>query len=63
MVVRVKADKLSTHAVTKVWNIHDFCRRQRLCQEEERRLTLIFGDFATASELLYNAKRAPRWRY
>ena len=62
MVERVEAEKLSKQA-TKVWNIHEFCLRQRLCQEEERRLTSVFGEFATASELLHNAKRAPRWRY
>lgn len=60
---RVEADKLSKRTSTKVWNVQAFCRRQNLCQKEEWRLTRLFGRFATASELLHNAKRAPRWRY
>ncbi|MBP1884372.1 hypothetical protein [Sinorhizobium mexicanum] len=63
MVERIGADELSKKTATKVWNIHVFCQQQRLCQEEEKRLTSLFGDFATASELLHNVKRAPRWRY
>ncbi|MQW59979.1 hypothetical protein [Sinorhizobium meliloti] len=63
MVERVETDKISKQTSTKVWNIHVFCRGQRLPQEEEKRLTSLFGDFAEASELLHNAKRAPRWRY
>ncbi|ARS68801.1 hypothetical protein [Sinorhizobium meliloti] len=63
MVERIEADKFSKKISTKVWNIHVFCRRQRLPQEEEKRLTSLFGDFATASELLHNVKREPRWRY
>ncbi|MET4687400.1 hypothetical protein [Sinorhizobium fredii] len=63
MVERVEVEKLSKKTATKVWDIHVFCRQQRLPQEEEKRLTSVFGDFATASELLHNAKRAPRWRY
>ncbi|PST20680.1 hypothetical protein C7U60_15715 [Mesorhizobium plurifarium] len=60
---RIEPEKLSSHTVTKVWNIREFCQRQNLCQEEERRLTRLFGRFATARELLHNARRAPRWRY
>lgn len=60
---RVEADKLSKRTSTKVWNVQEFCRRQNLCQKEEWRLTRLFGRFATASELLHNAKRAPRWRF
>ncbi|MCZ4094523.1 MULTISPECIES: hypothetical protein [Sinorhizobium] len=63
MVERVEAEKLSKQTATKVWSVREFCRRQHLCQEEERRLTRLFGGFATSSELLHNAKRAPRWRY
>ncbi len=62
MVERVNAEKLSEHTATKVWNVHDFCLRHRLRDEEERRLTLLFGAFATSRELLHNAKRAPKWR-
>ncbi|MDW9502155.1 hypothetical protein [Sinorhizobium meliloti] len=63
MVERIEADKFSKKVSPKVWNIHVFCRRQRLPQEEEKRLTSLFGDFATDSELLHNVKREPRWRY
>jgi len=63
MVERVEVETFPGKAATKVWNIHAFCRRQRLCEEEEKRLTSLFGDFATASELLHNAKRPPKWRY
>lgn len=59
----VEAKKLSSHTARKVWNIHEYCERQRLCQDEEKRLTSLFGAFATARELLDNAKRAPKWRY
>ncbi|MDW9650024.1 hypothetical protein GOB33_18150 [Sinorhizobium meliloti] len=63
MVERIEADKFSKKTSTKVWNIHVFCRQQRLPQEEKKRLTSLFGDFATDSELLHNVKREPRWRY
>lgn len=63
MVERVDAEKLSEHTITNVWNVHEFCQRHRLCEEEERHLTLLFGAFASSRELLHNAKRAPRWRY
>ncbi len=63
MVERIEADKFSKKTSTKVSNIHVFCRQQRLPQEEEKRLTSLFGDFATDSELLHNVKREPRWRY
>ncbi|RVI61349.1 hypothetical protein CN187_30180 [Sinorhizobium meliloti] len=63
MVERIEADKFSKKISTKVWNIHVFFRQQRLPQEEEKRLTSLFGDFATDSELLHNVKREPRWRY
>jgi hypothetical protein len=59
----VEAEKLSKHTVTKVWNVHEFCARHQLGDEEEIRLRRLFGRFATASELLHNAKRPPRWRY
>lgn len=59
---RLKAEKLEIDAATKVWSVHDFCNRHRLCEEEERRLTSLFGMFATARELLNNAQRTPQWR-
>ncbi|HEV7322913.1 MAG TPA: hypothetical protein VGO04_30290 [Ensifer sp.] len=59
---RIEADKLETDAATKVWSVQDFCKRHRLCEEEERRLTRLFGPFATSRELLNNAQRSPKWR-
>ncbi|WDZ79384.1 hypothetical protein PWG15_28395 (plasmid) [Ensifer adhaerens] len=59
---RLEAEKLETDAATKVWSVHDFCKRYRLCEDEERRLTRLFGMFATARELLNNAQRTPKWR-
>ncbi|WP_246802816.1 hypothetical protein [Ensifer sp. ENS02] len=59
---RLEAERLETDAATKVWSVHDFCNRHRLCMEEERRLTRLFGLFATARELLNNAQRTPKWR-
>jgi len=59
---RVEADKLDTDAATKVWSVTDFCKRYRLCYEEEKRLRHLFGQFATARELLHNAQRRPKWR-
>ncbi len=46
MVERVEVDKISKKTTTKVWNVHVFCQRQCLPQEEEKRLTSLFGDFA-----------------
>lgn len=59
---RLETEKLETDAATKVWSVHDFCKRHRLCEQEERRLTRLFGMFATARELLNNAQRTPKWR-
>jgi hypothetical protein len=59
---RLESEKLDTDAAAKVWSVHDFCKRHRLCEEEERRLTRLFGMFATARELLNNAQRTPKWR-
>lgn len=59
----VEAKKLSKHTVTKVWNVREFCQQNQLGEKEEIRLLRLFGRFATANELLHNAKRPPRWRY
>lgn len=40
-----------------------FAAGRTYVRKKEWRLTRLFGRFATASELLHNAKRAPRWRY
>jgi len=47
---------------TRIWAVHDFCKRHRIHEDEEQRLSQLFGEFASASELLYNASRSPRWR-
>ncbi len=47
---------------TKIWAIRHFCKRHRITKDEERRLTLLFGEFASAAELFYNITRRPRWR-
>lgn len=59
---RVETEKLAVEATTKVWSVSDFCKRHRLCYEEEKRLRYLFGHFATARELLHNAQRTPKWR-
>ncbi len=47
---------------TKVWCIADFCSLHRLDGKEEAKLTALFGQFATTSELVHNVKRTPRLR-
>ncbi len=47
---------------TRIWAVHDFCKRHRIDKIEEKRLSLLFGAFASANELLHNAVRSPRWR-
>ncbi|WP_027998648.1 hypothetical protein [Sinorhizobium arboris] len=60
---RIQPQAANTEVATEMWSVTEFCRRQNLCEEEKRRLTRLFGRFATARELLHNSKRAPRWRY
>jgi hypothetical protein len=45
----------------RVWSVTEFCDRYRLDEQEQQRLLQLFGPFATTCELLYNAKRDPRW--
>ena len=47
---------------TKVWCIADFCALHRLDGKEQAKLTALFGEFATTSELVYNVTRTPRSR-
>jgi hypothetical protein len=47
---------------TRVWSVKDFAKRHRLNNVEETRLFQLFGPFATAGELLYNAAREPQFR-
>ncbi|MDR9762822.1 hypothetical protein RJJ37_24865 [Rhizobium redzepovicii] len=46
----------------QVWSVKDFAKRHYLTDIEKARLLQLFGPFATASELLHNAQRKPRWR-
>ncbi|WP_113583057.1 hypothetical protein [Rhizobium sp. RHZ01] len=47
---------------TRVWSIADFCLQHRLDGKEEARLTALFGQFATTSELVHNVTRRSRSR-
>ncbi|CAN7748103.1 MAG: hypothetical protein AAAB20_03845 [Rhizobium sp.] len=47
---------------TRVWSVPEFCARHRLDNNEEARLTALFGPFATAAELMHNMTRAPKFR-
>ena len=49
-------------AATRIWSVKRFCQKERLDEKEEAKLIRLFGPFATAAELLYNAKRESRWR-
>jgi hypothetical protein len=46
----------------KVWSVTEFAARHNLDDEQQQRLLKLFGPFATACELLYNAERDPKWR-
>jgi hypothetical protein len=59
---RVEPNNVGTGTTTHVWSVKDFSKRRRLKEEEEARLLQLFGPFASASELLHNAPREPRWR-
>ncbi len=53
---------INLEAVREVWSVHDFCKRYRLDETEEKRLKALFGDYATQVELLTNARRRPIFR-
>ena len=57
-------DSKSTEPIvaTKIWCIADFCALLRLDGKEQAKLTALFGEFATTSELVYNVTRTPRSR-
>jgi len=59
---RIEPGEATTEATTQVWSVTEFCARHRLDADEEARLLQLFGPFATACELLHNARRTPRWR-
>ncbi|MDI7864931.1 hypothetical protein MRS76_23670 [Rhizobiaceae bacterium n13] len=55
-------DRVATEGLTRVWSVTAFCLRHRIDEDEEQRLLQLFGPFATACELLHNARRAPKFR-
>ncbi|WP_307147671.1 hypothetical protein [Rhizobium tibeticum] len=59
---RVEPNCAGTGSTTRVWSVKDFSKRHRLDEGEEARLLQLFGAFASASELLHNVTREPRWR-
>jgi hypothetical protein len=59
---RVEPKNGGSGAITMVWSVREFCKRREIDATEEARLLQLFGPFATAGELMHNAKREPRWR-
>ncbi|MGR9221240.1 hypothetical protein ACU8OK_27085 (plasmid) [Rhizobium leguminosarum] len=57
-----RIESLENVEIKPVWSVNDFAKRHHLTDIEEARLLQLFGPFATASELLHNAPREPRWR-
>lgn len=47
---------------TRVWCISEFCSKHRLDEKELTKLTALFGQFATTSELVHNVTRRVRSR-
>ncbi|QND41074.1 hypothetical protein HB771_33685 (plasmid) [Rhizobium leguminosarum bv. viciae] len=62
MTEHIEPGQMETDDLTKVWSVTEFCARHRIGTEEQALLLRLFGPFATASELIHNAKRAPRFR-
>lgn len=54
--------KIEDGKTRSVRSVDDFCQRYRLSQEENVRLTRLFGNFASEQELLMNARRPPVFR-
>jgi hypothetical protein len=59
---RVDVEITDLGTASKVWSVRDFCSSHRLDNEEERRLTTLFGQFATTCELVHNVRRKPKFR-
>ncbi|MGZ2429598.1 hypothetical protein [Rhizobium redzepovicii] len=57
-----RIESLENVETKPVWSVKVFAKRHHLTDIDEARLLQLFGPFATASELLYNAPREPRWR-
>ena len=53
----IDATKIENDSLRQVWSVSEFARRHRLDADEEKRLTALFGLFATKQELLANAQR------
>lgn len=45
-----------------VWCISDFCLKHRLDDREQAKLTALFGEYATTSELAHNVTRRSKSR-
>jgi hypothetical protein len=58
----VEPDNVAAEALTKVWSVEEFCDRHRIDKLERQRLLELFGSFATACELLHNARRESKFR-
>lgn len=59
---RIDIQKIENDSLRQVWSVSDFARRHRLDKDEEKRLTTLFGSFATKQELLSNAQRPCSFR-
>ncbi|WP_413712524.1 hypothetical protein [Rhizobium sp. Rhizsp82] len=62
MMEHIEPERISDNPLTKVWAVADFCARHRINSTEMERLIQLFGPFASASELLHNARRDPKFR-
>ncbi|MDO3434971.1 hypothetical protein QWJ46_20035 [Rhizobium sp. CBN3] len=62
MTEHIEPKQIETDDLTKIWSVTEFCARHRIDVEEQALLLKLFGPFATACELLHNARRAPRYR-
>lgn len=62
MSTHIPSETIDTTKLREVWSVEEFCKRHRLCDEENARLRTLFGAFATKQELLANAQRPPLFR-
>ncbi|WP_431320427.1 hypothetical protein [Rhizobium sp. YTU87027] len=53
----IDTKQIEHEGLRQVWSVREFARRHRLDKEEEKRLLVLFGSFATKQELLSNAQR------
>ncbi|MBP1850671.1 hypothetical protein [Rhizobium halophytocola] len=59
---QISDNEIERSTLLEVFNVSEFCKRYRLDALEERRLRVLFGEFATQHELLMNARREPKFR-